>query len=333
MSRSLSHITLVIASVALALALFEGGLRIANFRFDVGPASIEFGWPNPEQLATHYEPDPLLFWVPENYSEMIGRIEELGAHIVFLGDSCTAVGAYPKLLTRQLLALHPGIGLRAVKIGVSGWTTHQGLRQLERDVLPAQPRIVTIFYGWNDHWVGFGIEDKEIDGIRLLGIPGLASMRTVQLVFKGLVAWRASRRGDRPNRVSIADFRENLRRMVRLARESDVVPVLLTAPTSHREGAEPAILAKRHVRDLDELVPMHAEYVQIVRDVAAAEGAVLCDLAAAFDTLPEIEVRFDYFRRDGIHLRQRGDEKIAELLLECFAASEEVSAALVPLAR
>jgi lysophospholipase L1-like esterase len=331
MHRGLSHTALLIGSIALTLLVFEVGLRIGGFRFDVGPESIEFGWPNPEQLATHYQPDPDLFWVPENYAESVERIQERGAHVVFLGDSCTAIGAYPQILTNQIHRRYPDIGLRTVKVGVSGWTTHQGLRQLERDILPAHPRIVTLYYGWNDHWMGFGIEDKDIGGIRLLGLPGLGSLRTAQLVFKGLVAWSASRRDDRPNRVSPDDFRANLTQMTRSAREAGVIPVLLTAPTSHRKGHEPQVLAKRHLSDLDELVPLHRQYVEIVRSVAAQEDAVLCDLAAGFDALPDVELRFDYFRKDGIHLRQKGDEKLAELIFECFNASDEVVSALAPL--
>jgi hypothetical protein len=44
-----------------------------------------------------------------------------------------------------------------VKLAVGGWASEQGLRQFRRDVLPLHPRVVmTIYYGWNDHWIAFG---------------------------------------------------------------------------------------------------------------------------------------------------------------------------------
>jgi hypothetical protein len=45
---------------------------------------------------------------------------------------------------------------------VGGYTTYQGLRQLERDVATLHPVIATFYYGWNDHWIGFGIEDRDV---------------------------------------------------------------------------------------------------------------------------------------------------------------------------
>ena len=81
--------------------------------------------------------------------------------------------------------------------------------------------------------------------------------------------------------------------------------------------------------DLKELIPLHRQYVEIVRAVAEEEGVLLCDLAAAFDAMRPDERR-NHFRRDGIHLRQWGDEKIAALLVECFGSSEEVQKTWVP---
>ena len=80
---------------------------------------------------------------------------------------------------------------------------------------------------------------------------------------------------------------------------------------------------ERWLRDPQELIPLHQDYVAIVREVAESERAVLCDLAAEFDEVPR-ERRGDYFWDDGIHLSWKGTRKVAELLYQCFNESEEL---------
>ena len=52
----------------------------------------------------------------------------------------------------------------------------KGLQQMRADVVRIKPKVVTIFFGWNDHWFGFGIADKDI-----------AAMNS-SLLFKAAVA-------------------------------------------------------------------------------------------------------------------------------------------------
>jgi hypothetical protein len=162
MGRLRQNLALLLASVAGVLVLLELGLRLFGYRFDIAPESVEFGWPDPAEMQIHFEPDPDLFWVPEGYGEFIADLRLRGVDVVLLGDSCTATGEYPALLARHLRSAYPGRELRAVKLGVPGWSSYQGRRQLERDLLAAGPRIVTFYFGWNDHWIGFGVEDREV---------------------------------------------------------------------------------------------------------------------------------------------------------------------------
>ena len=75
----------------------------------------------------------------------------------------------------------------------------------------------------------------------------------MQLATKAAVAIGA-RETAYPNRVALADFDENLRSMVREARNAGVRPMLVTAATSHQEGKEPKELAQRWLRELSDLV-------------------------------------------------------------------------------
>jgi hypothetical protein len=113
--------------------------------------------------------------------------------------------------------------------------------------------------------------------------------------------------------------------MVRLARSAGSVPLLVTAPSSHRPGAEPVELSPRWIEDLSRLVPLHRQYVEIVREVAGREAAPLCDLASRFASLSDAE-RDRCFMSDGIHLTLRGDRHAAAWLLDCMQANASLRA-------
>ena len=90
-----------------------------------------------------------------------------------------------------------------------------------------------------------------------------------------------------------------------------------SAPTSHRVGSEPEFLLDRWLEDLDDLVPKHQRYVTIAREVAEAEGVVLCDLATTMDELPLDRVR-SFFNDDGIHFTPAGGKAVGTMLYRCL---------------
>jgi lysophospholipase L1-like esterase len=314
------------ASIVTSLAVAEAALRAIGFRFQLTPESVEFGWPDKQAFQELFVADPELLWVPGDYPKWIDNLAALERPIVFLGDSCTHFGGYAERFDAKLHAAEPSAP-RVAKLGVGGWSSYQGLRQLERDVAPRKPAVVSFYFGWNDHWIGFGAEDRTIAALAPPSILGRS--RVVQLVTKARLAG-ALRAGRRSARISPGEFRSNLVEMVRVARAADAVPLLLTAPSSHARGAEPAYLAERWIDDLSRLVPTHERYVQIVRDVAASEQASLCDLHARFSAIP-LDVRRDrLFTLDGIHLQPEGDEHIADFLLHCFTQDARLAATLRP---
>ncbi|MCX7010070.1 MAG: GDSL-type esterase/lipase family protein, partial [Kiritimatiellaeota bacterium] len=156
----------------------------------------------------------------------------------------------------------------------------------------------------------------------------VSPLRVIQLINKMLFSKVMSGKPYAQQRVPLTDFRANLRAMVRLAREHNITPILLTAPSSHQAGKEPAYLAERWVKDLYQLVPLHASYVQAVRDVAAEEHAGLVDLFALFKALPPAELDAS-FQRDGIHLTEAGDRHIARFLC-AYLTQDDLLAKFVP---
>lgn len=309
------NLGLSVASVALLLAAVEVGLRLTGFSYVLYPQDIEFGKPDPRLMAAAFREDRDLFWVTRDYAQKLEGLHAERPALVLMGDSCTHLGHYD-LELEALVSGRLGNTLAYGNLGVAGWSSHQGRRQLERDVLPLAPAVVTIYYGWNDHWIGFGIEDKNVALVKGVFAGSWSRLRVVQLAAKAVVAMGA-RKTAYPNRVSLPDFEDNLRSMVVQARAAGIRPLLVTAATSHREGEEPEELASRWLRELSELVPLHESYVARVRRVARQEGAALCDAAARFAELPREEIERS-FMADGIHLTAAGDRRLAEMLYECL---------------
>lgn len=309
-----------IIGIVFVLILGEIALRLAGIEYALYPTKIQFGWPAPVVLHSRYTVDRHLLWVPNGYSAKVAAWKGRQPTIVFLGDSCTEWGKYPEFLASIMRGRSTKRDFTYVKVGGVGWSSYQGLRQLERDVVPMRPRAVTIYYGWNDHWTNYGLEDKRIGEIYRKHPPLLlewsSRIRMVSFVNQTIfnVRYPISKQHSKGSvRVSLSDFSANLRRMIQIARDNDILPILLTAPSSHRKGKEPRYLTERWLNDLSDLIPLHQQYVQAVRDVAAQYHAPLIDLYAQFNRLPK-EERDKSFKKDGIHLKREGDEKIAEMI-------------------
>jgi lysophospholipase L1-like esterase len=306
------RLLMAVFGVTLALLTGEAALRVWHFHFDLIP-TLEFGWPDPVVMHNAYVGDPDLVWVTRDYHDALRDAHRVHPAIVFLGDSCTQFSDYPTRTMALLKEAGASIG-PGVKLAVGGWSSTQGLLQLQRDVIPLHPKIVTIYFGWNDHWMALGLTDPEI--MRAEHLRTLADhLRIAQLWLKVDVSLAARRRPE-PNRVPLHDYQSNLLEMARDARAAGITPLFITAPSNLIAGQEPAYLAKRHVRSLREAVPLHAAYVQATREAAATAGAPVCDAAAAFAALPP--PHDDYIRADGIHLTNPGSAEMAKVVGACL---------------
>ena len=309
------NLAVAVVSVVLLFVVIELGLRLTGFSYVLYPEEIEFGRPDPALLEIGFLEDDDLFWVTRGYGEKLERLRRERPALLLMGDSCTHLGHYDDELAR-LVAERRGTTLGYGNLGVAGWSSFQGRRQLERDVVELAPAVVTMYYGWNDHWIGFGIEDKNVALVKRVFSGPWSGSRLLQLVMKAVVALGA-RETAYPNRVSLSDFEANLRQMVRLAKSHDIRPLLVTAATSHRLGEEPPELASRWLRELSELVPLHQSYVARVRTVAREDDVALCDAAARLAEAPREEVE-KAFMADGIHWTPEGDRRLAEILYDCL---------------
>src|SRR5262245_298328 len=77
--------------------------------------------------------------------------------IVCLGDSVTGVyyhtggrRAYPEMVPLAIRKAFPQAEVTAINAGISGNSTVDALKRLDRDVLAHRPHLVTVMFGLND---------------------------------------------------------------------------------------------------------------------------------------------------------------------------------------
>ncbi len=317
--KKLMPVLLIIASIVVSFGLTELVLRLVGFSFHLYPEKIEFGYPDPVTMDKYFFKDRDVLWVRSFYYHNLKHHIANNPQLALMGCSCTALGKFDEYLKEIIDELHPDNTFAYANLAASGWSSFQGLNQLKRDVLRIKPKVITIMYGWNDHWKGFGVQDKNVVQLNTTWLYQMRNLRLVQLYNKTHLAVIGGLGNAKfAQRVSLPDYQSNLTEMVKIARKNNIVPVLLTAATSHRKGKEPEYLKDRWLHDLNDLVPLHQSYVEAVREVARNENAHLIDLAKHFDGLPYEKVTREYFWSDGIHYHPAGGRLIAHLLYKYF---------------
>ena len=238
----------LLVSILLALTLGEQLLRLVGYRYR--PVSIDVG--NTEDAryyhlfgSDHFVHDPDLIWKPRPGRDvfnaegfrgpLMGSSKSPGRlRIVTIGDSNTLGWAgpdgpnWPEALGRLLDARE--IAADVVNGGVWGYSSLQGLARL-RQVLVHDPDVVLVSFGSNDA-VQVAIPDRRFAGKseqrrrleRWFNYYRLGQLTTA--------AVNASRRGgaSQAPRVSLAEYRANLRQMIDLSVAQGVQLVFLTRP-------------------------------------------------------------------------------------------------------
>jgi lysophospholipase L1-like esterase len=309
----------VLVGFLLALTIAEIGLRAADISYTVYPTRFQFGWPDSKTLDTDFVLDPVIQWKPKEYDQTLHEWQNKHIDIIHLGDSCTQLSNYRGELLRLMHERQPQKPFANLKLGVAGWSSWQGLQQLQRDIIPLKPRYITIYFGWNDHWLSYGIEDKNMNfsASRFTLYRSLQHLRVFQFFsffYNRFLQQESST--ERPLRVSPEDYRNNLRAMIKIARENSITPILITAPSTHRTGHEPAYLQGRFLNNIQQLIPLHNQYTDIVRDVAKQDGVLLLDLQKQMDAIPYTALRDKYMKGDGIHWQPAGGTAVAESLYQ-----------------
>lgn len=147
---------------------------------------------------------------------------------------------YPMLLENELRAANPGRQIEAVVMAVPGYTSHQGLAWLRRDIDWLQPDLITISFGWND--ASFS-DMPDRDAIRThCYIVSTRWLIDHSQAFAHATKWLRQRHTQTPNqpaipvaRVSESEYIANIGQMVKLANAKGAPAVIIAAP--YRDAA------------------------------------------------------------------------------------------------
>jgi lysophospholipase L1-like esterase len=332
-----------LATLFLAVLAVEGFLQVTGFHADLPPIVIKgTELPNRERDDAII-PDRGLRWKFNPGREFNGRrINALGfpdrevdpvkkagvKRVICMGDSVTGQGPPPYSLTlHQMLTNAPPDGAvwEAFNMAVHGYSSVQGLRLFQERGKLMRPDVVTILYGWNDHW-----RDVQTDSARMAMrfTPRMAAVmerlrkrRFVLLLFRAANPARHITRHERTDgvdmgvRVPAEEYRWALAKYVAEVRSVGALPILITAPR-HQPLSE-LLVENGQALSVDKAQRLHDEYVEITRDVARKTDTILLDLYEEFRD-PACQA---WFQGDGIHFLNPGREHIARRVYDTLRAA------------
>ncbi len=142
---------------------------------------------------------------------------------------------YPMLLEKQLRAANPGRQIEVVNMAVPGYTSHQGLAWLRRDIGKLQPDLVVASFGWNDTSMSDAPDRETIEtNWRVVGARWLIDHSQA---FAHATRWlRAKKQIEPPSfikpvpRVSQYEYVNNMLGIVGLARAHGAEAIVIAAP-------------------------------------------------------------------------------------------------------
>jgi len=234
--------------------------------------------------------------------------------VLCLGDSCTFFARSGKpysVLLENLLK--PAHHVQVLNASVPGYTSTQGLAWLQSELLQYKPDIVTVYFGWNDHWLARAVTDREyMERLKL------SPIRIVRLVraLAGQTVHIGGEPDSRLRRVTLEEYQHNLEHICRLVASSGAQCILITAPGIEVEATQNKLISRGHITKYDDYMETHESYNKAVRRLAE-KGLNVIDLAASFNDVPDIQ---SLLTGDGIHLSDRGHARAAEALLSVIAS-------------
>lgn len=232
--------------------------------------------------------------------------------VICMGDSCTAQGEPPyagylnALLTNAPLTSETW---EAFNVGVHGFSSFQGLKLFRLRVKDLQPDLVTIYFGWNDHWIASKPDSIKYGRVMNPRLGTLVNALHRKRLYGILV--RVLQR-DRPEeakplqvRVPPGEYTRNLEQLVDEIREAGAVPLLITAPRGPQIASQ--IVRNNKSANMEEILALHDRYCELTRQVARDHSIELLDLASVLSNSTASAA----FSGDGIHFRQPGLERVA----------------------
>ena len=189
---------------------------------------------------------------------------------------------YPMLIEKQLRAANPGRSIEVITMAVPGYTSHQGLAWLRRDIDWLDPDLLTVSFGWNDASFSDAPDREAIRtdwsafGVRWL----IDHSQSFAHATRWLRARQAREAQAKPPaqprrpaaRVSRAEYLNNMLQIERLGREQGAAVIVIGAPyRDHSPEAPEADLMLEYREALASLMRQQAvPFLEILELTEAA---------------------------------------------------------------
>ena len=141
---------------------------------------------------------------------------------------------FPMLLEKELRKANPSRQIEVFPMAVPGYTTHQGLAWLRRDIDYLKPDMVIASFGWNDASVS-DVPDRQAIDTRWFPVT-IRWLIDHSQVFARVTRRLRSRNAPAPRvvapapRVSEAEYIDNFNAIVNLARSHQASVLVIGAP-------------------------------------------------------------------------------------------------------
>jgi len=169
---------------------------------------------------------------------------------------------YPMLLEKELRAANPNRPIEVITMAVPGYTSHQGLAWLQRDISKLNPDLLTASFGWNDASLS-DVPDREAIKTNWSAV-GVRWLIANSQAFAHATRWLRAREAAKAKaqsetqtqsltrarpvaRVSQQEYLDNMLAIEHLARERGTPVVIIAAPyRDHSSEAPEADLMLRY---------------------------------------------------------------------------------------
>jgi lysophospholipase L1-like esterase len=290
--------------------------RVESLDMFVNTAQQKMQVASPQQ-STIFEGDPLLLWrlkpnLDHAYWDFtvlstnaqsfradypIGRKPAGTFRIVCLGDSVTfgyrvppvwperprdfnpEWQPYPMLLEKELRQANPNRSIEVFPMAVPGYTSHQGLAWLRRDIGYLQPDLVIASFGWNDASLS-DAPDREAIDTRWFPVT-IRWLIDHSQAFAHATRWLRAKNVAAPvvrtpvPRVSQKEYVDNFNAIVRLAKDHGAGVIVIGAPyrDSVTNPTEAQLMTQYRTWLKSEMQQSQTPYLEIL-ELTEAAGTV-----------------------------------------------------------
>ncbi|MFN0152023.1 MAG: SGNH/GDSL hydrolase family protein [bacterium] len=268
----------------------------------------------------------------------IGRVKSTGTlRVIAVGNSSTFGWGvdddetYPAQLESRLRGRLAPRAVEVMNAGIPGFTTFQGERILESELLPLDPDYVVLSFGFNDSRRAactdslFAVRASSVPGRLARAASHLAIYKRLERAIRGANTDRLSPTAEERTtvRVPVEQYESRMKRLVRAVVDAGARPILLAMviPPPYRDALD-RVARGAGIPFLETQPYLRARVA--APDFAATHAAALARDAENWRGAPSVEWRSAAYA-DGIHPSGLGNELIAEWVANVIATAESSS--------